>query len=86
MFTIKNNKGANDSSGAIMKTKKIMAGPRDGELRHMASTTPFRPEAGAQKVPCSKCGIQWCISRPHPETAKVRGPVWALYTLSMEAG
>ncbi len=64
-----------------MKTKKIMAGPRDGEVRCMACSTRFRPELNVQQAPCPKCGIQWRISWPYPKTAKVRGPVWDTYPI-----
>ena len=62
-----------------MKTKKIMEGPRDGEVRFLACFTRFRPKLSAESAACPKCGIEWRISWPYPKTAKVRGPVWGTY-------
>jgi hypothetical protein len=49
-----------------MKIKKVMEGPRDGEIRCLACFTRFRP-------------TQWRISWPYPKTARLQGPVWETY-------
>jgi rRNA maturation endonuclease Nob1 len=63
-----------------MKTHKIMAGPRDGEVRCMACFSRFRPQPGTQRTACPRCGMQWRISWPYPRTAKLRGPVWETFS------
>ncbi len=69
----------NEQHGGCMKTKKIMEGPRDGEVRCLACFTRFRPLPGASSAECPRCGIRWRISWPYPKMAKVRGPVWDTY-------
>lgn len=67
-----------------MKTKKVMQGPRDGEIRCQACFTRFRPESGAKQAKCPECSIEWRISWPYPKTAKIRGPVWDSYPISVD--
>ena len=62
-----------------MKIKKVMQGPRDGEIRCQACFTRFRPDLGAKLAKCPECHIEWRISWPYPKTAKIRGPVWDAY-------
>jgi predicted RNA-binding Zn-ribbon protein involved in translation (DUF1610 family) len=70
--------------GAPMKTSKVMEGPRDGEVRCFTCFERFRPEAGAERAKCPKCGTEWRISWPYPKTARVRGPVWENYPLGTD--
>ena len=58
-----------------MKIKKVMEGPRDGEIRCLA----FRPKRGIDRAGLPSCGIQWRISWPYPKTSRLQGPVWEKY-------
>ncbi|RLA84726.1 MAG: hypothetical protein DRG40_05570 [Deltaproteobacteria bacterium] len=61
----------------MKKPHKVMAGPRDGEVRCLACFTRFRPlPIGTERATCPRCGMEWRISWPYPRTAKIRGPVW----------
>jgi rRNA maturation endonuclease Nob1 len=62
-----------------MKIKKVMEGPRDGEIRCLACFTRFRPKRGVDRAACPSCGMQWRISGPYPKTARLQGPVWEKY-------
>jgi len=62
-----------------MKIKKVMEGPRDGEIRCLGCFTRFRPKRGTDKAACPNCGMQWRISWPYPKTARLQGPVWEAY-------
>lgn len=62
-----------------MKIKKVMQGPRDGEVRCQACFTRFRPKPAAGRAKCPDCGVEWRLSWPYPKTAKIRGPVWETY-------
>ena len=42
-----------------MKIKKVMEGPRDGEIRCQACFTRFRPKLGTGRAKCPHCGIEW---------------------------
>jgi hypothetical protein len=62
-----------------MKIKKVMEGPRDGEIRCLACFTRFRPKRGVDRAACPSCEMQWRISWPYPKTARLQGPVWDKY-------
>ncbi|UCG99821.1 MAG: hypothetical protein JSU78_05120 [Deltaproteobacteria bacterium] len=62
-----------------MKIRKVMEGPRDGEIRCLACFTRFRPKSSVDRVKCPSCGTQWRISWPYPKTARLQGPVWETY-------
>ena len=70
--------------GFVMKIKKVMEGPRDGEIRCLTCFTRFRPIAGVERAKCPGCGIEWRISWPYPKTAKIRGPVWETYPMDLD--
>jgi hypothetical protein len=52
---------------------------RDGELRCLNCFTRFRPAPRSEQAMCPKCELEWRISWPYPNTAKIRGPVWDKY-------
>jgi rRNA maturation endonuclease Nob1 len=52
---------------------------RDGEVRCLNCFERFCPSRGTDKSTCPKCGMEWRISWPYPQTAKIRGPVWEKY-------
>jgi hypothetical protein len=59
------------------KTKSIdKKSSRDGEVRCLACFERFDVPRGTEKMSCPKCQLEWRISWPYPQTAKIRGPVW----------
>jgi rRNA maturation endonuclease Nob1 len=49
---------------------------RHGEVRCLNCFERFYVAQGATKDVCPKCKMEWRISWPYPDTAKIRGPVW----------
>lgn len=50
---------------------------RDGEVRCLKCFKRFRIPRGSEKMSCPNCQMEWRISWPYPQTAKIRGPVWS---------
>ena len=49
---------------------------RIGEVRCLNCFERFRPGLRAEKATCPKCKMEWRISWPYQNMAKIRGPVW----------
>lgn len=49
---------------------------REGQVRCLNCLERFDVTAGAEKVACPNCKIEWRISWYGDRDAKIRGPVW----------
>jgi predicted RNA-binding Zn-ribbon protein involved in translation (DUF1610 family) len=49
---------------------------RGSEVMCLGCFHPFWPAKGTVKEACPTCGMEWRISWPDPQTARIRGPVW----------
>ena len=56
---------------------------RDGKVRYLHCFERFWPKRGTDRETCPKCGMEWRISWPYPQTAKIRGPVWERYPMEI---
>jgi len=59
------------------EARLVKGGTRDGEVRCLSCFERLRVPSGCNVMTCSNCQMEWRISWPYPQTAKIRGPVWS---------